>query len=277
MSRWIEKFVKRGLFPFEEHMLDLLVKSCAPEAATKIERQIQAINKFQRIERGKEVNFYCMKWGKAAFDDGLRFHGHSGESLLATAQFINDSRLRLTAKIWLVSGRIFSITYTLSPADYFNWDDLREVDAVPAKFTLWFDPASSCNSFRGTAIRRAHDNSCIEELVASGILVATRPPRSLEAIDAWFARFGTVAPQELRTLLLASDGLELTVGKIYGLDEIYESVAPKETYLVIGEMNGVGAFCIVQGATNGEISIAGFEQDSVVPLKSTLCAELLGR
>jgi hypothetical protein len=275
VSRWVDKFLNRGLFPFEKNTLDRLMKSCTLESASQIGRQIQAINKIQRIAAGKEVNLYCMRWGKPFFDDELRFHGHSGESLLATAQFINDSKRELTVKIWLVSGRLFSITYSLPPTEYFKRSDLREVDASPAKFTLWFDPNSDASRSIGAATRGAQEHSCIDELAASGILVDTRPPKSAGAIDAWFARFGTTAPQELRALLLASNGLELTVGRIYGLEEIYESVFPSETYLVIGEKNGVGAFCIAEGVQVGAINIARFEQGSVVPLESSLCAELL--
>ena len=75
-------------------------------------KQIQAINKIQRLPEGVEVNFYRMKAGRPTFDAQLAFQNRAEELQIAKLQIrlVNVSR-RLFARVWCVKGFLFSIEY----------------------------------------------------------------------------------------------------------------------------------------------------------------------
>lgn len=75
------------------------------------DRQVQAINKVQRLPEGIEVNFYRMKNGRASFDENLAFPNKTTELLAATVQVELPGVRKLTAKVWCVKGFVFSIEY----------------------------------------------------------------------------------------------------------------------------------------------------------------------
>jgi len=74
-------------------------------------RQIQAINKVQRLPQGIEVNFYRMKNGRPSFDEDLAFPNRTTELLAAKVRVEVCGVATLNAKIWCVRGFLFSIEY----------------------------------------------------------------------------------------------------------------------------------------------------------------------
>lgn len=83
------------------------------------ERQIQAINKVQRLPEGIEVNFYRMKSGRPSFDEDLAFPNKATELLVAKVQVELSGMGKLNAKVWCVKGFVFSIEYNGS-VSYFE-------------------------------------------------------------------------------------------------------------------------------------------------------------
>jgi hypothetical protein len=82
-------------------------------------RQIQAINKIQRLPEGVEVNFYRMKCGRPSFDEDLAFPNKTTELLVAKVQVELSGMGKLDAKVWCVKGFVFSIEYSGS-VSYFE-------------------------------------------------------------------------------------------------------------------------------------------------------------
>lgn len=74
-------------------------------------RQIQAINKVQRLPEGVEANFYRIKNGRSDLDQDLAFANRTTELLVAKVQVEISNREKLQAKVWCVSGFVFSIEY----------------------------------------------------------------------------------------------------------------------------------------------------------------------
>lgn len=74
-------------------------------------RQIQAINKIQRLPESVEVNFYRMKSGHPSFDEDLAFPNKTTELLIAEVQIELSGMGKLNAKVWCVKGFLFSIEY----------------------------------------------------------------------------------------------------------------------------------------------------------------------
>jgi hypothetical protein len=102
-------------YPFELCIFEKLKSLLGKEGGLILQKQIDVINKVQRFAKGKEVNLYQMKWGKSAFDDTLCFPNKEAEVLLATASLSGESKETIKLKVWLVKGRIFSLTFNKSP------------------------------------------------------------------------------------------------------------------------------------------------------------------
>jgi hypothetical protein len=82
------------------------------DIATRWDKQVQAINKIQRLPEGVEVNFYRMKNSRPSFDPELAFPNKTEELLVARVEVgLPDSPSKLTASIWCVKGFLFSIEY----------------------------------------------------------------------------------------------------------------------------------------------------------------------
>lgn len=134
-------FRKESLYPFEEAILQSVVAQMDDVAGLRLKRQIDVMNKVQRIGDGREVNLYCMKNGKPAFDDSLRFPNAPAESMLASVVVrLPDNESKLTAKVWLAEGRLFSIEFTTPPKKFFRGIDLRNVLPVNVEVDLGRGP-----------------------------------------------------------------------------------------------------------------------------------------
>ena len=100
------------LSELENLVLDSVRSQLDANLASLWNRQVQAINKIQRLPEGVEVNFYRMKQGRPSFDDELAFPNKTEELLLARVRVrLPNVQERLTASVWCVKGFLFSINY----------------------------------------------------------------------------------------------------------------------------------------------------------------------
>jgi hypothetical protein len=96
------------------------------------DRQVNAINKVQRLPGGVEVNFYRMKKGRPSFDPDIALPNKSTELLVANVRIELEGQGQLNAKVWCVKGFVFMIEYEGS-VRYF--EEAAGMDPCP-KFTL---------------------------------------------------------------------------------------------------------------------------------------------
>jgi hypothetical protein len=76
------------------------------------DKQIQAINKVQRLPDGVEVNFYRMKNGRPTFEVDLAFPNKTEELQLAKAEIkLTNTSQKLVVRVWCVNGFLFMIDY----------------------------------------------------------------------------------------------------------------------------------------------------------------------
>jgi hypothetical protein len=130
MKNLLAKLLGRGSHLSE---LDGLVLGCVRERldssiAELWDRQVQAINKVQRLPEGVEVNFYRMKGGRPSFDETLSFPNKTTELLIAEVRAELPDMGELTAKVWCVKGFLFSIEYEGS-VSYF--EEAAGMDPAP--------------------------------------------------------------------------------------------------------------------------------------------------
>jgi hypothetical protein len=100
------------LSDLERLMLDS-VRACLDIHTAELwDKQIQAINKIQRLPEGSEVNFYRMHNGKPSFDSAIAFANKTEELRVAKLEIkLANVTEKLTAIVWVVNGFLFSIEY----------------------------------------------------------------------------------------------------------------------------------------------------------------------
>ena len=108
------------LSDLEKLILDSVKVCLNTEDSIQWDRQVQAINKIQRLPEGVEINFYRMKNGHPTFDTELAFSNKTEELQIAKLEIrLADIRPKLVAKVWCVKGFLFSIEYEGS-SNYFE-------------------------------------------------------------------------------------------------------------------------------------------------------------
>lgn len=130
MMSLFAKLLGRGAHLSELEMLVLgCVRERLPNSVVELwDKQVQAINKVQRLPQGIEVDFYRMKGGRPSFDEALTFPNRTAELLVAKVRIDVDTG-SLTAKVSCVKGFLFCIEYEGS-ASYF--DEALGMDPRPA-------------------------------------------------------------------------------------------------------------------------------------------------
>lgn len=84
------------------------------------DKQVETINKIQRLPEGVEVNFYRIKGGRPTFDPEVAFPNKAEELQLAKLEVrLTNAPQKLVARVWCVKGFLFSIEYDGS-ASYFD-------------------------------------------------------------------------------------------------------------------------------------------------------------
>lgn len=100
------------LSDLERLMLDSVRASLDAKTAELWDRQIQAINKIQRLPEDSEINFYRMKNRKPSFDSLIAFTNKTEELQVARLNIkLANVTEKLTAIVWSVNGFLFSIEY----------------------------------------------------------------------------------------------------------------------------------------------------------------------
>lgn len=120
MKSLLAKIFNSGakLSDLERRILDCVGDRLDSDAAALWKRQIDAINKVQRLPGGTEVNFYRMERGRPTFDSSLALANQAEELLIAKVSIKIES-VALKAQVWCVRGFIFSIEYD-GDAAYFE-------------------------------------------------------------------------------------------------------------------------------------------------------------
>jgi hypothetical protein len=98
---------------YESALLDVFLCGLRAEIRDQIYGQLNTFNKIQRIDNGKEIDFYNLKRGKATFVEEFRLETEEQELLASKIEV--KSRIYAEAKIWIIRGYLFSIEIDTSP------------------------------------------------------------------------------------------------------------------------------------------------------------------
>lgn len=123
---------RRGLNTVERTVLDAVRRELPEELATRFGSRVESINRVQRLTKDKEVNLYHMKRGKPSRDDRHRLLDTDAEEVLLARVSIADGRHhQAEAKVWVVKGHLFSLSFSRSPRDLEGEVQVLDVKLFP--------------------------------------------------------------------------------------------------------------------------------------------------
>lgn len=115
------------LSELEKMLLDSIKDRLDKSISALWDKQVQAINKIQRLPGGVEVDFYRMKGGHPSFNNEISFPNKTKELLIANVKFeLPNTNDTLLARVWCINGFIFSIEYEGNSKyieEYFGMDE----------------------------------------------------------------------------------------------------------------------------------------------------------
>ena len=120
MNKLFQWITGRGqeLLPLEQLLLQKVETALSKPAAEILVMQITLINKVQRLDKSREVDFYRMEKGKPVFPESALFPNHKEEFELARLRIVDPRTGHGTnASVYLVKGRLFSIEFSCPPGD----------------------------------------------------------------------------------------------------------------------------------------------------------------
>jgi hypothetical protein len=259
------------LYPFEELILDEVKCHLAPDGRELLQRQLDTINKIQRLSVGKEVNLYHMHQGKAMFNDSLRFPYAADEALLATINLVRLSGgPKLKAEAWLAKGRLFSLVFNKPPKQFFEVSNLRRVTPEIVSVKIWVDPMRPDVSVDSKPI----DISTLTEWFHGWCVkiqgVKLHSPLTESERLTFLDRIDAPLPRDYLEFISHSDGASFPSFKIYGIGSIRKVIWPEANYYVLAEIGGLGDLAVEEGSKESKIYLLHYENNNAVSLGTSL-------
>lgn len=109
----------------EARVLKDVERALPPQARATFSEQVAKITKIQRLDKGREVDFYYREDDCAPLFEAL---SDADEYKIASLRLrATDSGHQAEANVWLVKGRLFSIEFNAPPGDLGGETLLSEV------------------------------------------------------------------------------------------------------------------------------------------------------
>jgi hypothetical protein len=263
--------VGADFYPFERLVLDEVKSRLGAESGARLQRQIEAINKIQRLSDGKEVNFYQMRHGKPAFDDNLRFPHAASEALLASVYLTSlDKRSKLKVEVWLAKGRLFSLVFNKPPKQFFAGASLKTVRPEIANVKIWLDPMRPLAVPPDQPVDVSALTGWLHEWYAKGRVTGLRAPLSESERAACFERIDARLPPDYLDLVAQTEGATLATCTVHGAREIRKLVWPDANYYLIAEIKGLGALVVKEDDRDSMLYFLHYENNDVRPVGASL-------
>ena len=222
---------RNSLYSFEACVIEAIRSRLDPEAATRLQAQIDSINKVQRLTDGKEVDLYRVAHGKPSFDDSLRFPQGEEEALLGTVHLTHPGNpVTLKAEAWLVSGRLFSLVFDKPPKQFFAGYALDAVRPGVKDVTVWMDPMRGRPKGDEVPVDPGTLTGWMRELSISGQLTDTRAPLVGPQRAALIAQIDAQLPPDYLELIEQMDGARTGKCRIHGLTSVRKVVQADDNF-----------------------------------------------
>jgi len=110
ICRWFP--TRPRLTRLEQIVLGAIRENLHPALVLQWDRQVQTINRIQRLSEGVEVQFFRVSLDRSGLDDAIAFPNQTEVLLLGQVQVgLADVREMLVASVWCIKGVLFCIEY----------------------------------------------------------------------------------------------------------------------------------------------------------------------
>lgn len=110
----------------EKQIVDTIALALPENAGAILRAQISFVNKVQRLDQDREVDFYHIEKGKPAFSDTALFPNRAEEFELARVHITDVATGHQTeAVVSLVRGRCFCVEFSRTPRDLRGSNNLK--------------------------------------------------------------------------------------------------------------------------------------------------------
>jgi hypothetical protein len=266
---------RNQFYPFEACVIEAMKSRLDPEAASRLQAQIDSINKVQRLTDGKEVNLYRIAHGKPAFNDGLRFPQGEEEALLGTVHLTHPgSPATLKAEAWLANGRLFSLVFDKPPKRFFAGHALDAARPEVADVTVWMDPMRGRPKGDEVLVDPATLKGWPRELSTSCQLADPRSPLVGSQRAALIAQIDAQLPPDYLELIEQMDGARAGECKVHGLRSVRKVALANDNFYILAEDDG-GALAVKDGSRDGKLYRLSYEGDDAQPLNQSFRTALV--
>lgn len=253
------------------------VGSClSSEGCDLLMRQVSAVNMVQRMWASKEVNLYCLRHGKLTWDLSTIFPDQRAEVLLAKVAISRPGiRSKLHAKVFVVTGHLFSLMFDKSPSAFTKGLSSKDLQALVCVPTLLADPmvgrAAPLETGEDVSANLASTALWLEDWGLPGDVSGLRNPLSLDALSASVENIDAALPSDYLALLERTEGAIIGSCEIFGSANIRYVATEEVNYYLIAEITGCpGGLAVREGDNDGEIFFHDYETYEVKQVGSSL-------
>jgi hypothetical protein len=117
---------RASLNAIETRIIDAVAAALPKDAASVLRSQVSLVNKVQRIDQDREVDFYHMEKGKPTFPDTALFPNRADEFEIARVHLTDiETGHQSEVTVSLVKGHLFCIEFSHTPRDLREAGDLK--------------------------------------------------------------------------------------------------------------------------------------------------------
>ncbi|POZ52861.1 hypothetical protein [Methylovulum psychrotolerans] len=258
-------------YKFERNIIEEVKAHLESEAGIRLQKQVDGINKIQRLAGGKEVNLYHIQRGKPTFDNSLRFPSACDEALLANMNLIHPEKhnTKLKVEVWLVKGQLFSLLFNKPPKQFFIGLDLKLLEPEMADVKIWFDPMLPQIPSISRLANDAMSTEWLQEWVKISRVTELCKALSSTERESVLRKINAQLPFDYLTLMAQTEGMKLSTCTIYGVSKIRKVVCPDENYYLLAEIEGLGALVVKEGSEDAKLYLFNYENNDISLVEGT--------
>jgi hypothetical protein len=231
----------------------------SPESRNLFDKQLGKINFVQRFDDDKEINLYQKKLFKIIFEDSIRFPAARDETKLAKVYISHltpkdDKTGKIICEVWIVNGRLFSMTFNKSPKILNNIS--YEINSVK----VLVDPMKTESRIVVQNIDEYILN-WVNNLSSNLIIKNVFNPAEKNKVESVKNDYDCTFPSDWLELISHCDGLELNSIVINGFYSLREVKTNKNEYIVLVEGLGSKILAIKKFELNSDIYLIDTAMD----------------
>jgi hypothetical protein len=219
----------------EKAILDALKNGLEEDYRLLLATQVDSVTKIQRLDNGKEVDCYCMRWGKPYQNPAIRLPIQAAEVKFASVRITGSLGRVLNAGVNAVNGYFFSINFDRSPREIDKSTDV-EVRILSTYFDLPVEGRATAKSVTDGAAPATWASQWLSSHRASQTTVLLKEQELVTIL----AKVEIDFPTDNVELMRQANGFTVGDINILGLSDVYDVDIQGHQYIVVAIVGGDG-------------------------------------